>query len=155
MLENFSFSDILSWPLSPLSCWRRFTVVLLHGLMEDLVTAVIAEVFITNVRQHWKWSVITLLPFHCDSSIIGHVLSRVNLPYFHLVTRRDTFMVLSVYNAVYNGLSICEYKVYWHMSFSLINGCGTHKNYNHGHSFCWSDTCEFTNIPKKVNKQVY
>ena len=42
---------------------------------------------------------------------------------------------------LYNGASIREYKAYWHINFSLINGCGTHKNINHGHSFC-----KFTNI---------
>ena len=48
----------------------NFWVALLHGFMEDLVSAVIAEVFNTlsfclsilqNVRQHW-WSVIALSP---------------------------------------------------------------------------------------------
>ena len=37
----------------------------------------------------------------------------------------------------------------------LLNGCGTCKSNTFGHSFFWSDTCEFTNITiKKVNKQV-
>ena len=54
-----------------------------------------------------------------------------------------------------NGASICEYKAHWHMSFSLINGCGTHENNILGHSFILSGSYEFTNIiivAKKVNK---
>ena len=27
-----------------------------------------------------------------------------------------------------NGASIHECEAYWHMNFSLINGCGTHEN---------------------------
>ena len=34
--------------------------------------------------------------------------------------------------------------IYWHMNFSLINGCGNIENNIHGHSFVWSSTCEFT-----------
>jgi len=29
--------------------------------------------------------------------------------------------------ALCNGASICKYKAYWLMNFSLINGCGTSK----------------------------
>ena len=48
-----------------------------HDFMEDLVTAVIAEVFNTlslcSVKCYTtlKQSVIALSPFHCDSSIVG------------------------------------------------------------------------------------
>ena len=50
-------------------------------------------------------------------------------------------MLSSVYSTVQRGVSIHEYKA---MNFSLINGCGTHKNNICGHSFIWSDACEFT-----------
>jgi len=42
------------------------------------------------------------------------------------------------------------------MNFSLIDGCGTHKNNVRGHSFFLSGTYEFTNIiivAKKVKKK--
>ena len=69
-----------------------------------------------------------------------------------IAARRDTFMLSFVYNRV----SIHKYKAYWHMNFSLINGCGTCEN-NNSWSFFWSAACQFTNIiivTKKVNKQV-
>ena len=42
--------------------------------------------------------------------------------------------------------SIRKYEAYWHMKFSLINGCSTNENNIHGHFFFWSDTYEFNNI---------
>ena len=41
---------------------------------------------------------------------------------------------------VYNGASIHKYKGYWDMSFSLINGYGTHKNNIHGQAFIQENT---------------
>ena len=35
---------------------------------------------------------------------------------------------------------------YWHMNFSLINGCGTCKNNVRAHPFFCSGACEFTNV---------
>ena len=54
-----------------------------------------------------------------------------------------------------NGVSIREYKAYWYMNFSLINGCGTCENNIRGHSFFRSGACEFTNIiiDTKKNKR--
>ena len=37
--------------------------------------------------------------------------------------------------ALCNEANACKYKAYWHMNFSLINGCGTSENNIHGHSF--------------------
>ena len=54
-------------------------------------------------------------------------------------------MLSFVYNAMQQG-SMHKYKAYWYMSFSLINGCGTHENNIHGHYFFWSCACELTNI---------
>ena len=56
--------------------------------------------------------------------------------------------------ALCNGASIRECKAYWHINFSLINGC---KNNIRGHSFFWIGACEFNIIivTKKVNKKVY
>jgi len=71
--------------------------------------------------------------------------------------KRRYFSCSSLSIMLCNKGSIHEYKAYWHMNFSLINGCGTHKNNICGHSFFWSGTSEFTNIiiaTKKVSKQV-
>ena len=77
-------------------------------------------------------SVITLSPFRCGSSIVvGHVLSCMNFPYFHIETRRD----FSCSYMLCNGASIHKYKAYWYMNFSLINGCITGKNNIHVYSF--------------------
>ena len=50
-----------------------------------------------------------------------------------------------------NVASICKYKAYWHMKFSLINGFGTCKNNIHSYSFFlkW-----FTNIIIIVEKKL-
>ena len=87
-------------------------VVLLHGFMKDLVTAVIAELIITL--------------FFC--------LSRVNYPYFHSGNKRY-FLCSSLSIMLCNGVSIRKYEAYWHINFSLINGCGNHENNICGHSF--------------------
>ena len=36
-----------------------------------------------------------------------------------------------------------------------LNGCGTHENNTHGHSFFWSGACEFTNIIIITKKNKY
>ena len=56
-----------------------------------------------------------------------------------------------------NVVSMRKYKAYWHMNFSLINGCITRENNIDGYSFIWSGADEFTNIiidTKNVKKQV-
>jgi len=67
-------------------------------------------------------------------------------------------MLSSVYTIMLcNGVSIHEYKAYWHMNFSLINWCGTFENNICGHSFFKSGICEFTkyyNCYQKINKQM-
>ena len=57
--------------------------------------------------------------------------------------------------ALFSGASVRIYKAYWHMNFSLINGCGTCKNI-HDHYFL-SEAYEFANIiivTENVNKVV-
>ena len=83
-------SHLCSPLLSPLLHRWWFAVVLLHGFMEDLISAVIAEVFImlsfcsqdsvkkTTLKiKH----VMVLFPFHCDSSIMGAltVMSKLHI----------------------------------------------------------------------------
>jgi len=43
--------------------------------------------------------------------------------------------ILFMLFSVCNGASVRKYEAHWHMNFSLINGCGTHKNNICGHSF--------------------
>jgi len=74
----------------------------------------------------------------------GAALSQVNIPHCH-VGKKRYFSHSPISITLCNGASIYEYKAYWHMNPSLINGCGTHENNIHGHSF-WNGTCEFTNI---------
>jgi len=71
-----------------------------------------------------------------EVSLIDPKSTRCHKWIFHIGARRDTFHILiCLYIALCNGASICKYKAYWHMSLSLINGCGTRKNNICGHSF--------------------
>jgi len=63
-----------------------------------------------------------------------------------IVAIRDTFHDLLCSIMLYYRVSIHKYEAYWHMNFSLIDGCGKSENEICGHSFFWSGVCEFTNI---------
>ena len=82
----------------------------LHGFMEDLVIAVIAEVFnmlsfcFKHSVKYWttlKTKRNRPLPFTVTNRSWAHELSQVT--YFHIAARRDTFMLSSDYNAVQRG----------------------------------------------------
>jgi len=152
VLPKFTFV-VLCFPfLSPLPRRWRFVVAPFHGFTEDLVTAAIAEVFIT-LSFSLKHSVNTENEVHL---IVGVHAITSESSYLHVAARtwRDIFhALLSI--MLFNGASIRKYKAYWHIYFSLINGCGTHENNNHGHSFFWIDTCEFTNIIIFTKKSLY
>ena len=60
-------------------------------------------------------------------------MSGFSIPPYSGKKRYFSFSPLSI--VLCNRASICEYKAYWHMKFSLINGCGTRKNNIRGHSF--------------------
>ena len=80
------------------------------------------------------------LPFHCDSLIVGAHTITNELSVFHSGLKK--YILCSSYSSLSillcNGVSIGKYKAYWRMNFSLINGCGIHKNNVCGHSFFWS-----------------
>ena len=79
----------------------------------------------------------------------GGTLSQVDLLYFHIGARRDTFILSYVYKAVQRA-NKHEYKAYWYMNLSLINGCGTRKNNICGHFFLFEVALgSSTNIIKK------
>jgi len=68
--------------------------------------------------------------------------------------KKRYFSCSSLSIALCNGASIREYKAYWHMNFSLINGWGTHKNNIHGFEVALVSLSNIIIVTKKVNKQV-
>ena len=119
ILPKLTFA-LLGFPfLSPLPRRWRFAVAPLSGFTEDLITAVIAEVSV-NVRQHWKWRVITFLPFHCDYSILGAHAFTSKLYVFPYSSKKRYFSWSHLSIALYTGASIYEYKAYWNMNFSDV-----------------------------------
>ena len=65
---------------------------------------------------------------------------------FQFSGKRRYFSCFPFSMTLCSKVTIRKYKAYWHMNFSLINACGTRKNNIRSHSFCLSDTCEFTII---------
>ena len=150
---------LCSWLLSPLPLRWRFMVAPLHGFVEDLIIIkLITEVFNKlsfclkhSVKRYTTLKTKRNRPFTFSPWQINpggacvYAWSWVNFLYYHIAARRDT-SCSSLYIALCNGANIHEYKAYWHMSFSLISGCGTRENSIRGHSFFWSGACEFANI---------
>jgi len=97
-LHHGSTKAYLSSPfLSPLLHWWQYALALLHGFMEDLVTAVIAEVFNTLSLCSTKcWTAMKMkrnCPFAFSLWSWGRTLSQVNILQCHMVAR-DTFHAL-------------------------------------------------------------
>ena len=64
------------------------------------------------------------------------MLSRVNFLHFNTRSGKKRYFSYSHLSIMLcNRVSMHEYKPYWHMNFSIIDGCGTRKNSIHGHSF--------------------
>jgi len=100
VLSKFTFVPLCSPFLSPLLQRWRFAVTPLCGFLEDLVTAVIAEVFNTlsfGLNQSVNCWTTLKMPF-CLYTVTNRfwerTLSRVDCPYFQIMARRDTFHAL-------------------------------------------------------------
>jgi len=138
--------------LSPLPHRWRFVVAPLRGFMEDLVTAVIAEVFnmlsfclnrsvncyttLNMKRDHRSFA---FSPWLIDPRGCTVTSGFSVIPYSG---KKILFMFSSVYSAVQRGKhtqiqSLLAYELF-------VKRCGTCKNNIHGHSFVWSGACEFT-----------
>ena len=119
----------------------KLTLTPLHGFMEDLVTAVNAEVLILlysclkcSVKCQTTLKTKHNHPFTLTCQLWGHAITS-ELPDFHSSKRRY-FSCSSLSTTLCNRAGISEYEAYWHMNLSLISGCSTcKKKFIHGHSF--------------------
>ena len=125
VLPNFYFVFLFSLFLSPLPHKWRFAVAPLHSFMEELVSAVIAEVCITLsillLKTFWitlKTKCINLLPFHCDSSMIGVHANHESIIHFSIVARRDTFHTFLCLECPVTGQAYTKLTGIWTFSTS-------------------------------------
>ena len=156
VLPKLTFVLLCAPFFSLLPRWWWFAVALCCGF------SMIAEMFIMlsfclkhteNFRLHWKQSAIVLLLWFIDRrGVCCHAwICCISI---YVVARRD-FSCYSLSLTTWNGANIQEYEAHWHMNFSFINGCGTHKNNIHNHSLFWSGAYELRNviIATKISKQ--
>ena len=130
-LQKLMFVLLCSWFLSPLPRRWRFAIVLFHGFVEDLVIALISEVFhfLSFCLKH-SVKCQTILktkrnhPFTVRNT--ENSLMTVRVPPYS--SKKRYFSCFSLSRTLYNGASKLKYNAYWHMNFSLINGYGTRKN---------------------------
>ena len=81
----------------------------------------------------------------------GSAFFQIPLSYLSMImTKEILFLFFSVLNAVQRG------KAYWHINFSLINGCSTRKNNICGHSFevALVSSPNIIIVTKKINKNL-